>query len=202
MPKALFNLRQPFAMRGGFGVAVVAAALSSSGAASAADFSIGIGAGADRGHADCIASMPCDRSSAGGKLFAGYRIADSLDVQAAYFGAGHFHGGDTTPLGTDFGGTFKVSGFSVTGGYAWKFMPGWDVTGRVGLAVVRTRFDYADDAFASVSKTTVQPAVGIGVGYAITPSTRVSLDDDLTRFKVHTTQGSLQTLGLSARFAF
>jgi OmpA-OmpF porin, OOP family len=205
--KALFHSRKPLGGpgrigRGGFRLAVVAAALSSSAYASASDFSAGIGVGADRGRVDCVASMPCDHSSAAWKVFGGYRINDAFDLQAAYFDAGSFHGGDTTPLGTEFGGTFKVSGFSITGGYTWRFAPSWDLAGRAGLASVRTRFDYADAVFGSVSKTTAQPVAGIGVGYALTPAVRLGVDYDITRFKVHTTHGSLQTLGFSARYAF
>ena len=179
-----------------------AAALIGAGAASAADFSVGLGAGADRGRVDCVASFPCDRGSAHWKLFAGYQLSEAVDVQAVGFDAGRFKGGDTTPLGTEFGGTFKVSGFGLTGGYRWQFAPSWSLAGRAGLAAVRTRFDYANAAFGSASKTTVQPLLGLGLAYAITPAVRLSLDCDVTRFKVHTTRGSLQMLGLAAQYSF
>ena len=179
-----------------------AAALLGAGAASGADFSVGVGAGADRGRVDCVASFPCDRGSAHWKLFAGYQLSEAVDVQAVGFDAGRFKGGDTTPLGTEFGGTFKVSGFGVTGGYRWQFAPSWSLAGRAGLAAVRTRFDYANAAFGSASKTTVQPLLGLGLAYAITPAVRLSLDCDVTRFKVHTTRGSLQMLGLAAQYSF
>ena len=168
----------------------------------AADFSVGVGAGADRGRVDCVASFPCDRGSAHGKLFAGYQINDAVDVQAVFFDAGRFKGGNTTPLGTEFGGTFKVSGFGVTGGYRWMFTPSWSLGGRAGLASVRTRFDYANPAFGTASKTTLQPLVGLSLAVAITPTVRLSLDYDVTRFKVHTTRGSLQMLGLAAQYSF
>lgn len=54
----------------------------------------------------------------------------------------------------------------------------------------------------SVSKTTTQPLAGLSLGYAVTPAVRVGLDYDVTRFKVHQTRGSMQTLGLSAQYAF
>jgi len=75
--------------------------------AAAADFSIGVGAGIDRGRVDCVGSFPCDRSSTHGKLFFGYQINDAVDVQAVFFDAGRFKGGDTTPLGTEFGASSR-----------------------------------------------------------------------------------------------
>ena len=168
----------------------------------AADFSIGVGAGVDRGRGECVASFPCDRSDAHWKLFAGYRISETVDVQAVFFDAGRFKGGDTTPLGTEFGGKFEVSGFGLTGGYRWEFAPSWSLGARAGLAAVRTRFDYADPAFGTASKTTLQPLVGLSLAYAITPAVRLSLDYDATLFKVHTTRGSLQMLGLAAQYSF
>jgi len=170
--------------------------------AAAADFSIGVGAGIDRGRVDCVGSFPCDRSSTHGKLFFGYQINDAVDVQAVFFDAGRFKGGDTTPLGTEFGGQFKVNGFGITGGYRWALAPSWSLVARGGFAAVRTRFDYARADIGSASKTTLQPLAGLGLAYAITPSVRLGLDCDVTGFKVHTRRGSLQMLGLAAQYAF
>lgn len=177
-------------------------ALASAGAASAQDFSVGIAVGPDRGRVDCVASFPCDRSSTHWKLTAAYQFAPAWDVQLAYLGAGRFQGGDTTPLGTEFGGTFKVDGVGLTAGYRWTFAPGWSAVARIGAASMRTRFDYANDIAAGVSKTTLQPLAGVGVAYAITPTVRVGVDCDVTRFKVHTTRGSLRMLGVGVQFLF
>ena len=93
----------PLTLRSGVRWLFAAAASIGAGAVAAADFSIGVGAGPDQGRVDCVASFPCDRSSGHGKLFAGYRISEAVDVQAVYFDAGRFKGGDTTPLGIEFG---------------------------------------------------------------------------------------------------
>lgn len=182
--------------------AVGAMVLFAAGAACGADFSVGVGAYATRGRVDCVASFPCDRSSAGGKVFAAWRTGTEIDVQATWFDAGRFKGGDTTPLGTEFGGTFKVSGFGLTGGYRWEFAPSWSLVGRAGLAAMQTRFDHANPAFGSVSKTTAQPLLGVDLAYALSPTVRLSLDYDATRFKVHTTRGPLQMLGVALQYSF
>lgn len=193
-----FNTRDLNAVR----CLLAAAILTGVSAVAAAGFSVGAGAGADRGRVDCVASFPCDRSSANGKLFAGFQVNDAVDVQAVFFDAGRFKGGDTTPLGTAFGGKFEVSGLGVTGGYRWQLAPSWSLGGRAGLATVRTRFDYTNTAFGSASKTTLQPLLGLGLAYAITPSVRLSLDHDVTRFKVHTSRGPLQMLSLAVQYSF
>lgn len=170
--------------------------------AGAADFSVGLSAGADQGRVDCVASFPCERRSSHFKLSAGYQLAPAVEVQAVYFDAGRFKGGDPVPGGSEFGGRFKVSGIGLTAGYRWDVAPLWSLTARAGLASVRTRFEYANTVWGSVSKSTAQPLFGIGVAYAITPAVRVGLDYDASRFKVHTTQGRLQMLGVAAQFSF
>ena len=202
MTKICSKFVAPQAHRCGARGLLVAAALLASTAAAAADFSVGLGSGLDRGKVDCVASFACDHSSSYAKFYGGYQLTEAIDVQLAYFGAGRFKGGDTTPLGTQFGGTFKVNGFAVTGGYRWDFAPSWSLTARAGLASVRTRFDYANTVWGSASQTTIQPLLGLGVAYAITPTVRVGLDYDVTRLKVYKTRGSLQMLGAAVQFSF
>ena len=177
-------------------------AVLAAGAAPAAGIEVGAGLSASHGKGRCVDSFPCDRSSGGGKVFAGYRFDDAWDVQAVYFGGHTFRGGDTTPLGTEFGGRFKVSGAGLTAGYRWSFAPAWSLTGRAGVASVRTRFDYADLELDSASKSTAQPLAGLRLAWQASPQVAVGLDYDVTRFKVHTTRGSLQMLGLAAQLTF
>ncbi len=170
--------------------------------AAAADFAIGVGAGAANGRVDCVDSFPCDHSSGSWKLFAGWRPSDVVELQLVGFGTGRFDGGDIAPGGTAFGGSFKVDGIGVTGGYRWAFAPAWSLVGRAGIASVRTRFDYADSSLGSVSKTTAQPLAGVSLVWQITPTIGLALEDDITRFKAHDTHGTLNTLGIAAQFSF
>lgn len=173
--------------------------------AAAADFSVGLGGGVSRGRTDCLAALPCDRADSHAKVFFGYRpikANDAIELQAAYFDAGRFQGADATPLGTPFGGGFKVSGLAFTGGYRWAFRPDWSLTGRLGIASVRTRFSYDAPFSGDVSKTVTEPYAAVSLGLAVTPAWQLSLDLDQTRFKVHTTRGPLRMLGVSAQFSF
>jgi Outer membrane protein beta-barrel domain len=170
--------------------------------AQAGDFSLGAGGGIDRGKTDCVDAYACDHGSTHAKVFLGYRVVEGIELQALAFDAGRFDGGDTTPLGTAFGGRFKVSGVGLAAGYRWSFMPGWSLKGQLGVASVRTRFDYAAPFAGDASKTTTQPLAGLSLAYAIAPNWQLSLDYDETRFKVHTTHGSLRMLGIAAQYAF
>lgn len=183
-------------------LALATVATLACGAAHAAEFSIGAGGGASRGKVDCLAAFPCDHSDTNFKLFAGYQVAPEIDVRLTYFGGDSFKGADVSPLGTPFGGTFKISGLGLTAGYLWRFAPAWSLHGRLGVASVRARFEYADPFSGSAGKTTIQPIAGLALGYDFTPAVRVGLDLDATRFKAHDTHGSLQTLGLFAQYAF
>jgi hypothetical protein len=168
----------------------------------AGDFSAGAGAGVVRGKSDCVDAYACDRSSTQAKLFLGYRVADGIELQAVYFDGGKFDGGDISKLGTAFGGRFKVDGLGFAAGYRWSFAPGWSLKGQLGVASVRTHFDYAAPFAGEASKTTTQPLAGLSLGFAVTPNWQVSLDYDETRFKVHTTRGSLRMLGVAAQYTF
>lgn len=170
--------------------------------AQASDFSAGAGAGVVRGKTDCVDAYACDHSSTQAKVFLGYRVADGIELQAVYFDGGRFSGGNISPLGTSFGGRFKVDGLGLAAGYRWSFAPGWSLKGQLGVASVRTRFDYAAPFAGEVGKTTTQPLAGLSLAYEVAPNWQLSLDVDETRFKVHTTRGSLRMLGVAAQYAF
>jgi hypothetical protein len=183
-------------------VSAMAACACISLSASAQQFSAGVAAGAARAKADCVATYPCDRSSTQAKLFAAYRFANDIELKAMLFDAGHVNGGDTSPLGTAFGGRFRVAGVAATAGYRWSFAPDWSLGGQLGIASVRTVFDHAPPFTGQVRQTTAQPLAGLSLGYTVAPHWLLSVDYDETRFKAHTTRGSLRMLGLAAHCTF
>ena len=170
--------------------------------ASAQEYSIGFAAGPAKGHVECVDAFPCDRSSGFWKLAGGWRATPEVELQLTLFGTGKFDGGDTTDLGTDFGGDFRVGGIGLTAGYRWSFAPRWSAVARLGVAAVRTRFHYAAPFDGSKSKTLAQPLGSIGIAYDLAPQWRLGLDYDETRFKVHKDRGPLRMLGVSAQYRF
>lgn len=177
-------------------------ALAVAGPACAADWSVGIAAGPAWGRVDCVDLFSCDRSASFWKVSAARQLSVPWDAQIAVFGSGKYKGGDRTDLGTPFGGGFRVVGLGATAGYRWSFAPDWSVVGRFGGAVVKTRFSYAYPFDGSKSKTRLVPLAGIGLAYQVTPTLRVGLDFDETRFEAHTERGSLRMLGAAAQFSF
>ena len=61
-------------------------------------------------------AFSCGRSGASWKLFAAWRPGELFELQPLAGGAGRGEGGDTTPLGSEFGGGFKVRGFGLSAG--------------------------------------------------------------------------------------
>jgi hypothetical protein len=182
------------------------AALTSPGSAAEASplgpFSVGASGGEANGRVDCVQAYPCGHNAGFGKIMVSASISSTIEVQASYFRVGDLQGGDTTPLGTRFGGIFKLSGIGLTAGYRWDFAPDWDLTARGGIAGVRARFAYAAPFSGEPSRTTVQPLGGLDLDYAITSALRVGLDYQATRLKAHATRGALQTIGVGVQFSF
>ena len=178
------------------------AALACGDAAWAQEYSVGFAAGPAKGVVECVDAFPCDRSGAFWKLSGDWRATPEVELQLSLFGTGKFDGGDTTDLGTPFGGDFRVNGIGFTVGYRWAFAPRWSAVARLGVAAVKTRFHYADPFDGSKSKTLAEPLGGIGIAYDVTPQWRVGFDYDETRFKVHTERGPLRMFGVAAQYRF
>ncbi len=176
--------------------------LGLAGTASAADWHVGASFGPSRGRVDCVPSFPCDKSDAGGKLSLAYQVTPSLDVQLAWLHGGRFDGGGTTTAGAEFGGTFKVDAVGLTTGWRWDIARLWSVVARGGFASVHARFDDAAPVSGSHGKTALQPLLGLGLAYQLTPAIAVGVDLDATRLKAHTSHGSLQMLGIAAQLSF
>ena len=201
-PISFFSLSPVAKLARAHPAALAACLLSGAGPALAQDFGVGFGAGPAKGHVECVDAFPCDESSAFWKLAGTWRAAPRVEVQLSLFSAAKFDGGDTTDLGTPFGGDFRVGGLGLSVGHRWAFAPRWSAVARIGVAAVRTRFHYAAPFDGSKSKTLAQPLGGLGIAYDLTPQWRLGLDYDETRFKVHTERGALRMLGVSAHYGF
>jgi hypothetical protein len=168
------------------------------------DFSIGAGVGLDRGTTNCVGAHACDHGSVHAKMSLNYRVVNGVELHVLAFDAGRFGGGDTSPRGTPFSGRFKGRAVGAAAGYRWTLRPEWSRKGQLGVVSVRTRFDYATPftVDVDVDKTTTQPLAGLSLAHAFTPNWQLSLDYDETRFKAHTTRGSLRMVGLAAQYEF
>ena len=132
-------------------------------------------------------------------------LASTVELQVELLPASvDLEGGDTTPLGTRFGGTFNAlrrrpdRGLSV--GLRARLGP--HSRGRVVAGRPRTLRLRGSRSRGEPSKTTVQPLAGLDLDYAITPALRVGLDYQATRLKAHVTRGTLQMIGVGVQFSF
>jgi hypothetical protein len=166
-------------------------------------FYLGAGFGLNNGRIDCLEEFKCDHTDKSEKLFGGWLLDPSIELQVTWYNAGHFNGGNVTPLGTHFGGEYGITGWAFTGGYRYALQPDITLIARGGVTFTRVNFDYLlPDYGSDKRKTTAQPYGGLTALMSVTPVIKVGLDYDLTRFKAHRDTGLLQTFGLSAQYAF
>lgn len=154
--------------------------------------------GQSRLNVDCNGVQACDRSATGGKAVLGYAFGNGFSLEGGYHHLGKFRASN---------GPLSVSGkpeaLSLSGAYTAALTPDWGLTGRVGVASVRTKL-HADAGVlsGSDSERKTQPIVGLGLNYAITPAARIELGVDATRAQVQGERSNLRMVSLGGRFAF
>lgn len=154
--------------------------------------------GQSRLNVDCNGVQACDKSATGGKAVLGYAFGNGLSLEGGYSHFGKFRASN---------GPLSVSGkpeaLSLSGAYTAALTPDWGLTGRLGVARVRTKL-HADTGLLSGSDTEskTQPIVGLGLNYAITPAARIELGVDATRAQVQGERSNLRLVSLGGRFAF
>jgi len=155
---------------------------------------------AGQGHlnADCTGVQACDRNATGGKAALGYSFGNGFAVEGGYTNFGRFHASQG-PVGVN----ARPEALSLSGVYTANLTPDWGLTGRLGVARVRTKVG-ADVGVLSGSdrESKTQPIAGLAVNYALTPSTRVELGVDATRAQYQGEKSNVRMVSLGARMAF
>ncbi|RZL30770.1 MAG: hypothetical protein EOP35_23280 [Rubrivivax sp.] len=147
---------------------------------------------------DCSGVQACDRDATGGKAMFGYGFGNGFAVEGGYTNFGKFRASDA-----GIGLRARPEALSLSGAYTADLSPQWALTGRLGVATVRTRLD-ADlgTLSGSDSERSTQPIAGVAVSYALTPTTRVELGVDATRTEYQGERSNVRLVSLGARFAF
>jgi opacity protein-like surface antigen len=149
-------------------------------------------------HTDCTGLNSCDRSAMGGKAVFGYAFGNGLSLEGGYTSFGKFHA-SRGPLGL----SARPEALHIGGAYTANLTPDWAVVGRLGVARVRTRLGAeAGTLGGSDTESKTQPIVGVGVNYALTPTTRVELGVDTTRAHYLDERHNVRMVSLGARMAF
>lgn len=154
--------------------------------------------GQSRANVDCSGIASCDRSATGGKLMLGYAFGNGVAVEGGYTRFGSFRASNG-PVAL----SAKPEALSLSGAYTAALTPVWGLTGRLGVAQVRTKLNAdAGVLSGSSSETKTQPLVGLGLHYALTPTASVELGLDATRAEYQGERSTLRMVSLGARMAF
>jgi len=149
-------------------------------------------------HTDCTGLNSCDRSAMGGKAVFGYAFGNGLSLEGGYTSFGKFHA-SRGPLGL----SARPEALHLGGAYTANLTPEWGLTGRLGVARVRTKLNAEVGALSgSDSESRTQPIAGLAVNYALTPSTRLELGVDATRAQIQGERQNVRLVSLGARMAF
>lgn len=153
-----------------------------------------------QGHAniDCTGVQTCDRNAFGGKAMLGYSFGNGFALEGGYTNFGKFRASDGA-----LGLSARPEALSLGGAYTAQLSPDWGLTGRLGVARVRTKLNAEVGTLTgSDSESKTQPIAGLAVNYALTPSTRLELGVDATRAQYQGERQNVRLVSLGARMAF
>jgi hypothetical protein len=147
---------------------------------------------------DCTGAQACDRNATGGKAMIGYALGNGFSLEGGYTHFGRFHASDNTA-----GLSARAEALSVGGAYTAALTPDWGLTGRLGVARVRTKLHADVGALSgSDSESKTQPIAGLAVNYALTPTARLELGLDATRAQYQGERSTVRMVSVGARMAF
>jgi len=124
-----------------------------------------------------------DKTATGLKVYGGYMFSRNVGAEAGYYDLGTYevkNGGTKTD-------EFKISAFAVSAVGSWPFGTGFNLHGKLGLALTTSDYKCANSAafpcggpiFVNTSKSDVSPLLGIGVGWKATRNFSVVADLEL-----------------------
>jgi predicted porin len=154
--------------------------------------------GQGRLNADCSGVQACDRNATGGKAIVGYAFGNGFSLEGGYSHFGKFRASDGVA-----GLSARPEAVSLTGAFTANLTPDLGLVGRAGVARVRTRVSAEVGSLTGAgSESHTQPIVGLGLNYALTPTTRVELGVDATRAEVQGERANVRLVTVGARMAF
>jgi opacity protein-like surface antigen len=184
-------------------VALALAALLAAAPTQAQQAYVGASAGLSRFEVDTAGASSSDTSDVGYKLYGGALFGEHFGVEAALFDLGKASGSGTLPGFGPVGVSAKVRGASLAG-LASLPLGDASVFAKAGVAYVRASVDATvAGQTASASESSLQPMVGVGASYAITPqvAARIEWERVRVRYPGETAEyADLVSAGLAWRF--
>lgn len=123
-----------------------------------------------------------NRNSVTYGVFGGYQIIDNLAVEAGYDYYGRIRGNVTQEDGAKYRGfRHSAHGFNLALKPSYEVLPGLDVYGKIGAALVRNDYKFTDhedteQPIVKAHKLKTSLLLGAGVEYAILPELAVRLE--------------------------
>jgi OmpA-OmpF porin, OOP family len=154
------------------------ALMAASAVASAQGYGV-ISVGTSRLEADCTGATTCDKSGNAFKLMGGYKFAPNLAWEVGYFDFGKAKAADAT-----LAGEIKTNAFGGGVAFHQDLSNDWNFAARAGLAQVKTKISGTAGAISvSDSDNSIQPYLGLSVGYKLNKTTSIDGAWDFTRSK-------------------
>jgi opacity protein-like surface antigen len=159
---------------------------------------ISIGLGRASWNIDCSGIATCTRNHSALRLVGGLEVSKGLAAELFYTDFGKVTAADA-------GATAEVKAHAIGAAMALSadFSADWRGVLRLGVASVQAKGTAsAFGASDSISKTSIQPLVGLGLSYAITPSLLAEAGYERTRVGLagENSNVGLVTLGIGWRF--
>jgi OmpA-OmpF porin, OOP family len=161
---------------------------------------VGITGGPTRANIDCEGATSCDKTGFGLKVYGGYKFTPNLALEGSYADLGRAKVSGYSPaLGKDFFTAQRSTALSIGGAFFYEFVPNFTAIGRLGLASGKLKItteQWGD------SDTKINPYVGVGVGYSLTPALSVNGTLDINRFKYRGDAQNVFMLGAGVSYGF
>lgn len=150
---------------------------------------------------NCSGWSSCDKSDTGFKVYGGYKFSKLAAVELGYtdFGSVGLASGSIAS------GSYSATALSVGGAFFVPLTSRLTGIARAGLASVDADYSYAGPfgLFAgSSSDSSIEPYLGFGLAYALTPQLSLTGSFDYTRADYPRGGGSARLLGLGLSLSF
>lgn len=156
---------------------------------------VGASLGLTQQDPNCGGWSSCDKSDTGLKIYGGYKLTKEWAVELAYtdFGSVGLNSGP-------FSGSYSASALSAGGAFFLPLAPKFTGIGRFGLASVDG--DYSAPFGNSGSESSIEPYVGLGIAYTLTPKLSLTGSFDYVNVDYPRGSGSATLFGVGLSYAF
>lgn len=162
-----------------------------------------LGAGLSKADVDCSGTTSCDRTGTSVRAILGYEFAPNWAIEASLADLGRVKASATVPLvgNVQTSARLRSVGLGVAGTLPLGEAIG--LTGRLGVASNRTSISgSANGRSVSDSETHTTPYVGVGLSYALSKQTSISLTLDRTRAEYGDEKIAVVAAGAGVRVRF